>query len=92
MKETWLNKLKEIIKTNFAETADQASATSLKSWFNLLETNKEVYEASKLKKFLVQQRFVMEDTLLQLTEKSVHRFVDSVVSFLPIGCVVKDTF
>jgi len=34
----------------------------------------------------------MENTLLELTEKSVHRFVDSVVSFLPISCEVKDTF
>lgn len=33
----------------------------------------------------------MENTLLELTEKSVHRFVDSIVSFLPISCVVKDT-
>jgi len=48
--------LKEIIKTNFTESPDQAQVpgqTSLKTWFNLLETNKEVYEASKLKKFLV---------------------------------------
>jgi hypothetical protein len=37
LKETWLNKLKEIIKTNFAETQDQAQSgtSSLKSWFNL---------------------------------------------------------
>jgi dynein heavy chain len=37
LKETWLNKLKEIIKTNFAETPDQAQngTSSLKSWFNL---------------------------------------------------------
>jgi hypothetical protein len=31
----------------------------------------------------------MEDTLLKMTEKSVHRFVDSICSFLPISSVVK---
>lgn len=33
----------------------------------------------------------MEDTLLELTQKSVHRFVDCIISFLPIACVVKNT-
>lgn len=33
----------------------------------------------------------MEDTLLEMTQKSVHRFVDCITSFLPISCEVKDT-
>jgi hypothetical protein len=33
----------------------------------------------------------MEDTLLTLAQASVHRFVDCIISFLPIACVVKDT-
>jgi len=33
----------------------------------------------------------MEDTLLELAQKSVHRFVDCIISFLPIACVVRDT-
>ena len=32
----------------------------------------------------------MEDTILIMTTKSVHRFVDCICSFLPISCVVKD--
>jgi hypothetical protein len=32
----------------------------------------------------------MEDTLLELSQKSVHRFVDCILSFLPISCVVND--
>ena len=39
----------------------------------------------------MQQRFIMEDTLLEMTQKSVHRFVDCIISFLPISCEVKDT-
>jgi len=60
----------------------------VKPWFNLNETDRTTYEQSKLKRFLTQQRFVMEDTLLKMTEKSVHRFVDSICSFLPIACLV----
>jgi hypothetical protein len=56
----------------------------------LNETDRTTYEQSKLKRFLNQQRFVMEDTLLKMTEKSVHRFVDSICSFLPIACVVNN--
>ena len=33
----------------------------------------------------------MEDTLLRMTEKSVHRFVDSICDFLPIGCVIHNS-
>lgn len=33
----------------------------------------------------------MEDTLLELSQKSIHRFVDCILSFLPISCSVKDT-
>ena len=54
-------------------------------------TNKAEYEQSDLKRFLVQQRFIMEDTLLELTQKSVHRFVDCIMSFLPIATIVRDT-
>lgn len=87
MKETWLNKIKEIIKTQFQQTPEEQQA-GVKPWFNLNETDRNTYEQSKLKRFLTQQRFVMEDTLLKMTEKSVHRFVDSICSFLPIACVV----
>jgi hypothetical protein len=59
--------------------------------FNLQVTSKAEYDASDLKRFLTQQRYIMEDTLLELTQKSVHRFVDCIISFLPIACVVKDT-
>lgn len=54
-------------------------------------TSKEKYDESDLKRFLVQQRFIMEDALLELAKKSVHRFVECIISFLPLACVVKDT-
>jgi dynein heavy chain, axonemal len=88
LKETWLNKLKEIITTQFK--AGEA-AEGQKSWFNLNETDKNAYEQGKLKRFLMQQRFVMEDTLLRMAEKSIHSFVDNVCSFLPLGCIIHNS-
>lgn len=62
LRETWVNKIKEIVKNNFQE-----SSTAAKSWFNLNETSKETYEMGKLKKFLTLIKFLMQDTLLYMT-------------------------
>jgi len=77
LRETWVNKIKDIIKTNFNDMKE--------GWFNLNETNKDFYEIGNLKKFLTQVRFLMQDTLLVLTKKSIHRFKDSLLTFLPIS-------
>ena len=45
----------------------------------------------KLKKFLTQIKFTMQDTLLYMTQKSVTRFVDSVMKYLPISVKVVDS-
>jgi hypothetical protein len=52
--------------------------------------NREVYEAGKLKKFLTQTKFIMQDTLLDMTRGSVERYVASVIDFLPISVNVYD--
>ena len=52
LKETWVTKIKEIIKQNYQEAPE-----GQRSWFNLAESNKEAYEIGKLKKFLVQQKY-----------------------------------
>ena len=80
-------KLKEIIKGQFEKPADQQSLAG----FNLNVSSKDEYDHSDLKRFLVQQKFIMEDTLLELAQKSIHRFVDCIISFLPISCTVRDT-
>jgi hypothetical protein len=38
----------------------------------------------KLKKFLTSIKFIMQDTLLYMTEASVKRFVSSIMDFVPI--------
>jgi hypothetical protein len=60
-----VNKLKEIIKQNHQEQPDGTS------WFNLSETNKEAFENGRLKKFLTQNKFVMANTVLEMTKRSV---------------------
>lgn len=82
LRETWVNKIKDIIKGHF-NNLDQG-------WFNLNETNKAFYEVGPLKRFLTEVKFIMQDTLLVLTKKSVKRFKDSIMSFLPISCEVRD--
>ena len=91
MKETWVNKIKEIIKANFSEQQSANDGDVTRSWFNLAETNKDAYEFGKLKKFLMQCKFVMQDTILQMTRKSVQRYVDSVIWFLPLATVIKSS-
>ena len=82
LRETWVNKVKDIIKGNFNNIDND--------WYNISETNREIYEVGKLKKFLTQVKFVMQDTLLHLTRESIHRFKDAILSFLPLKCEVQD--
>jgi len=90
LKETWVNKIKDIVKTNFAEDP-MTSQQFGKPWYSITETSKDVYEMGKLKKFLTQSKFVMQDSLLYMTEASVKRFVQAIIDFVPIGCEVKDS-
>ena len=46
----------------------------------------------KLKKFLTQTKFVMQDTLQFMTKSSVQRFVAAICDFVPISVEVKDSF
>jgi dynein heavy chain len=46
-----------------------------KGWFNLQETRMELYEVSKLKKFMNVVKFMMEDSLRFLVEDSLENYV-----------------
>jgi len=83
LKETWVNKIKEIIKTNFVEDPQVAREFG-REWTSLNETSKENYELGKLKRFLTSTKFVMQDTLLYMTKASVKRFVEAICDFVPI--------
>ncbi|KAF5829735.1 dynein heavy chain, N-terminal region 2-domain-containing protein [Dunaliella salina] len=79
LKDSWVVTLKNAIKSSFKDVG--------KGWFNLHETNMETYEFSKLKKFLTQTKFIMEDTLRFLVEDSLHRLV----AFVRIACLHRAT-
>lgn len=82
LRETWVNKIKDIIKGNFNGIDND--------WYNVTETNRDIYEIGKLKKFLTQVKFIMQDTLLHLTRRSIKRFKDAILAFLPLSVEVID--
>lgn len=45
----------------------------------------------KLKKFLTQTKFVMQDTLLYMTQQSVKKFVAAICDFVPINTTVTNS-
>ena len=45
----------------------------------------------KLKKFLTSIKFMMQDTLLYMTQTSVKRFVQAIMQFLPLKVEVTDS-
>jgi hypothetical protein len=91
LKETWVNRIKDIVKTNFAEDPVQ-SQTMGRPWYSLNEDKIQSYEVGKLKKFLQQTKFVMQDTLQYMTQSSVKRFVAAIVEFVPIDVKIIDSF
>ena len=62
LKNQWGETIKKAIIENF-----QQQPGAPKSWFNLNEVSRDVYENGKLKKFLTQVKMIMQDTLLAIT-------------------------
>jgi len=46
----------------------------------------------KLKKFMTVIRFMMENTLLYMTQASVSKFTKNLLEFVPEGVAVKDSY
>lgn len=53
-----------------------------KGWFNIHETNWEVYQISKLKKFMETVKFIMQDSMRFLVQDSLMSLTQMVVD----GC------
>ena len=76
LKDTWLTSLKNSLRNGLKDVG--------KGWFNLNETKREVYDISKLKKFMTMINFMMQDTLRSMTEdsmKSYCNFICGAVSY-----------
>jgi len=66
IKETWIPNLKNDIKSSLKDVG--------KGWFNLKETNRQVYDFSKMKRFLAMVNITMEDFLRFMTETSIRKY------------------
>jgi len=66
LKDGWLTALKNGIRNGLKDVG--------KGWFNLSETKREVYDISKLRKFLTMINFMMEDTLRFLVDDALHKY------------------
>ncbi|KAK9803422.1 hypothetical protein WJX72_010826 [[Myrmecia] bisecta] len=82
LKEAWLAALKTAIRNSFKDIG--------KGWYNLNEANYETYQFSKLKRFLLLVRFVMEDTLRSCVEDNLARFAAFVRAACSTQVTVKD--
>ena len=67
LRDSWLPTIKNIIKTGLKDTG--------KGWFNMQESNMEVYKICKLKKFMTALKFMMQDSVRSLVLNSMNDYV-----------------
>lgn len=61
-----------------------------KGWFNLKEDNTEVYLLGKLSKFFKVCKFIMQDSLCNMTEASLRAYIDDLLQVVDIETEVVD--
>ncbi|KAJ3275318.1 Dynein heavy chain 1, axonemal [Terramyces sp. JEL0728] len=83
LKDGWISSLKNIVKNGFKDVG--------KGWFNMQESNMEVYKISKLKKFMNTLKFVMQDSLRFLIINSLHDYVKFIKSITTQQVTIKGT-
>ncbi|XJO76015.1 hypothetical protein BDV3_006595 [Batrachochytrium dendrobatidis] len=72
LKDGWINVLKNIIKTGFKDVG--------KGWYNMQESNMEVYKISKLFKVMTAINFIMQDSLRFLVLNSLQEYTKLIKS------------
>ncbi|XP_065895241.1 dynein axonemal heavy chain 1-like isoform X2 [Dysidea avara] len=70
LKETWLPTLRNRVRDSLQSVN--------KGWFNLQETDYEIYLQSKLRKLMELIKFCMQDTLRTLVQSSLQQFCDMI--------------
>eukprot|EP01033_Poteriospumella_lacustris_P000280 gene286-182_t len=80
--DTWSNAITNAIKNHLKDVK--------KGWFNVEESNLEVYKFSKLKKFMFRINFKMEDVLRDLLYRTVGEYVHVVEQFCPSTVEIVD--
>ncbi|XP_050390512.1 dynein axonemal heavy chain 1 [Patella vulgata] len=84
LKDSWITNLRNHIRTALRDV--------VKGWFNIHETNWEVYQISKLKKFMEMVKFIMQDTLRFLVQDSVQSFTQMVIDACHTTLQLQDDF
>ncbi|KAI9104654.1 dynein heavy chain and region D6 of dynein motor-domain-containing protein [Phlyctochytrium arcticum] len=72
LKESWINVLKTTLRNGFKDAG--------KGWYNMKESNLEVYRISKLRKFMTTVKFLMQDSLRFLILNSLGDYVRMISS------------
>ena len=70
IKDIWLNSVTSSVRRYLKDVK--------KGWYNIEESNVEVYQFSKLRKFLYRINFMMEDTVRDFLIKNLHDYVSSI--------------
>ena len=65
---------------------------SYKGWFNLEESNIEVYSFSKLRRFLSRLNFMMEDTVRNTLTRTIIDYTKSISLFCPSSIKVNSNY
>ncbi|KAI3382032.1 hypothetical protein SNEBB_005932 [Seison nebaliae] len=71
LKDQWISSLKNGIRSSFRESG--------KGWFNIYETQWDVYNISKLKKFMTFVKFCMQDAIRYLVQDSLYNYEKVIV-------------
>ncbi|XP_052808511.1 dynein axonemal heavy chain 1-like isoform X3 [Mya arenaria] len=71
LKDSWISTLRAAIRTKLRDVG--------KGWFNIHETNFEVYQISKLKKFMEMVKFMMQDSMRFLVQNSLNLFTQMIL-------------
>lgn len=66
-KDTWVIALKNLVRNTFKDIG--------KGWYNLAEDRLEVYNMSKMKKFMTVVKFIMQDSIRSLVMNSLQDYV-----------------
>lgn len=82
LKDTWLTSLKNSLRNGLKDVG--------KGWFNLNETKREVYDISKLKKFMTMINFMMQDTLRSMTEESMASYSNFICGAVSYEVIIED--
>ena len=80
VKDNWMNTITNAVRNNLKEIK--------KGWFNIDETNIDIYNFSKLKKFLVMINMVLESSIRSLMYTRMQEYVDQVSSYCPENVII----